>query len=53
MTIQNLIINNYNIDEGESTCIMSTHIWKMLSSPNFTPSLMTLQTYDGCPSQLQ
>jgi len=35
------------IDEGASTCIMSTSCWKNLGSPPFSRSSMTLKEFDG------
>lgn len=53
VTIKNLIIHRCIIDKGESTCVMSTHIFKMIGSVNRTLSLMTLWAYDGHPPQPQ
>ena len=49
--IQNLVIHQCIIDEGESTCVMSTFVWQKLGSPTVQPSTTTLRTYDGHSSQ--
>jgi len=41
------------IDEGASTCMMSTKIWKELGSPSLVPSTIKLGACDGQPSQSQ
>jgi hypothetical protein len=47
----NITIHHCIIDEGASTCIMSKTVWKQLGSPELIPSSITLQAYDGRPSQ--
>ena len=49
--IKNITVNQCIIDEGESTCVMSAHVWKWLGSTELVPSTITLRAYDGCPSQ--
>lgn len=39
------------IDEGASTCIMSTACWKAIGSPALNQSLNTLEAFNGCNSQ--
>lgn len=51
VTIKNITVNQCIIDEGESTCVMSAHVWKWLGSTELVPSTITLRAYDGCPSQ--
>ena len=53
MTVHNLVIHGCIIDEGTSTCIMSTHVQKNIISPKLEPSLMTLCDYDGYVAQPQ
>ena len=48
VTIRNLVTDQCIIDEGASTCIMSTFIWKNLGSPT-----TSLCTYNGRASQPQ
>ena len=33
ISIQNLVVHQCIIDEGESTCVMSTLVWQKLGSP--------------------
>jgi hypothetical protein len=49
--IKNLTVHRCIIDEGASTCVMSTNVWKRLGSPELVPSTITLRSYDGRPSQ--
>ena len=53
VTIQNLIIHRCIIDEGASTYILSTFVWKKLGSPTLQPSSTSLHAYDGRNVQLQ
>jgi hypothetical protein len=48
--IRNITVHRCIIDEGASTCIMSTTVWQKLGSPELTPSPITLRAYDGRPS---
>ena len=47
VTIQNLVIHQCIIDEGESNYVMSTFVWQKLGSPTLQPSTTSLHTYDG------
>ena len=47
VSIWNLVVHQCIIDEGESTYVMSTFIWKKLGSPTLQPSTTSLRTYDG------
>ena len=47
VTIHNLVIHQCIIDEGESTYVMSTFVWKKLGSPTLQPSFNALRAYDG------
>ena len=49
--IWNAHISRCIIDEGESTCVMSTSVWKQLGSPELAPSTITLRVWDGHASQ--
>ena len=51
VVIKNLIIHRCIINEGASTCIMSTLVKWRLGSPELTPSTITLRAYDGFLSQ--
>ena len=51
--VWNLFIHRYIIDEGASTCVMSTFVWHNLGSPTLQPSTTALCAYDGCVSQPQ
>jgi len=51
VTIRNLNVHRCIIDEGASTCIMSSFVWKKLGSPKLTPSTISLKAYDDCPSK--
>lgn len=51
--ICNRPIHRCIIKEGESTCIISKSIWKQIISPELIPSSITIQAYDGHPSQLE
>jgi hypothetical protein len=53
ITIKNLIIHHYIINEGESTFVMSNNVWKDICSSELLPSTLTLCDYDGHPSQTQ
>lgn len=39
------------IDEGASTCVMVSSVWKKLCSPNLSLPTITLRAWDGHPSQ--
>jgi hypothetical protein len=45
--IKKIIVQHCIIDDGESTCIMSKHVWKHLGYPELIPSTITLRAYDG------
>ena len=49
--VHNAIISRCIIDEGASTCVMSTAIWKQLKLPELSPSTITLRAWDGHSSQ--
>ena len=49
--IRNANVSRCIIDEGESTCVMSTSVWKQLGSPELAPSMITLPAWDGHASQ--
>ena len=51
ITMKNIIAHRCIIDEGASTCVMSTNVWKKLGSPELVPSIITLRAYDGQFSQ--
>ena len=53
MSIQNLVVHQCIVDEGASTCIMSTLVWHKLGSPILQPSSTTLRAYDGHPTKAQ
>lgn len=53
VTIHNLNVHRCIIDESTSTCIMSFFVWKKQSSPELTPSTISLKAYDGHPSKPQ
>ena len=42
VSIQNLVVHRCIVDEGTSTCVMSTLVWKKLGSPILQTSLTTL-----------
>lgn len=44
ITIKNIIIHRCIIDEGASTCVMSTHVWKNLGSPKPPNNLLILSS---------
>ena len=44
VSIWNLVVHQCIIDEGASTCLMSTFVWKKIGSPNLQPALCA---YDG------
>jgi len=50
VSIKNIIIHRCIIDEGESTCIMSTQVWKQLGLPYIFLSTISLHAYDGSTS---
>ena len=45
--IQNANVSWCIIDEGESTYVMSSLVWKQLGSPMFAPSTIALRLWDG------
>ena len=49
--IQNANVSWCIIDEGVSTCVMSTSVWKQLGSPDLATSMITLRAWDGHASQ--
>ena len=49
--IRNSNISCCIINEGASTCVMSTSVWKQLGSPELAPSTITLRAWDGHASQ--
>ena len=53
VTIQNVVIHRCIIDEGTSTCVMSTFIWNKLGAPTLQPSNTSLHAYDGRVAQPQ
>ena len=53
VSIWNLVVHPCIVDEGASTCIMSTLVWKKLGSPILQPSSTTLRAYDGHPTKSQ
>ena len=53
MSIQNLVVHRCIVDEGASTCVMSTLVWQKLGSPIRQPSSTTLQAYDVHPTKSQ
>ena len=53
ISIQNLVLHWCIVDEGESTCVMSTLVWQKLGSPILQPSSTTLGAYDGHPTKAQ
>ena len=52
-TIHNLVVHRCIIDEVESTCDMSTFVWKKLWTPTLQPSTTALRAYDGRSSHPQ
>ena len=53
VSIQNLVMHRCIVDEGASTCVMSTLVWQKLGSPILQPSSTTLRAYDGHPTKAQ
>ena len=53
VSIQNLVVHRCIVDEGASTCIMSTVVWQKLGSLILQPSSTTLRDYDGHPTKAQ
>ena len=53
VSIQNLVMHRCIINEGASTCIMSTLVWQKLGSPILQLSTTTLHAYDGHPTRAQ
>ena len=53
VSIQNLVVHRCIVDEGASTCVMSTLVWQKLGSPILQPSSTTLRAYDGHPTKAQ
>ena len=53
VSIRNLVVHRCIVDEGESTCVMSTLVWQKLGSPILQPSSTTLWAYDGHPTKSQ
>ena len=53
VSIKNLVMHQCIVDEGESTCVMSTLVWQKLGSPILQPSSTTIRAYDGHPSKAQ
>ena len=51
--VQNLVIHQCIINEGASTCVMSTFVWQKLGSPTLQPSTTSIHAYDGCAAQPQ
>lgn len=49
--IHNLDVHRCIIDEGASTCVMYSFIWKNLGSIELTPYTISLKDYDGRPSK--
>ena len=47
--IQNLVIHRCIIDEGESTCVMSTFVWQKIGSPTLQPSSTAPDMYFHFP----
>ena len=45
--IWNANVSRCIIDEGASTCVMSTLVWKQIGSPELDPSTITLRAWDG------
>ena len=53
VSIWNLVVHRCIIDEGASTCIMSTLVWQKLKSPILQSSTTMLRAYDGHPTRSQ
>ena len=53
VSIQNLVVHRCIVDDGESTCVMSTLVWQKLGSPILQPSSTTLWAFDGYPTKAQ
>ena len=53
VSIQNLVVLRCIIDEGASTCVMSTLVWQKLRSPILQSSTTMLHAYDGHPTRAQ
>ena len=53
ISIQNLVIHRCIINEGASTCVMSTFVWQKLGSPTLQSSTTTLRAYDGRSTKAQ
>ena len=53
ISIQNLVLHRCIIDEGESTCVMSTFVWQKLGSPTLQSSTTALHAYDGRSTKYQ
>ena len=48
-----MVVHWYIVDEGASTCVMSTLVWQKLGSPILQPSSTTLRDYDDHPTKAQ
>ena len=53
VSIRNLVVHQCIVDEGESTCVMSTLVWQKLGSPILQSSSTNLWAYDGHPTKAQ
>ena len=53
VSICNFVVYQCIVDEGASTCIMSTLVWQKLRSPILQPSSITLRAYDVHPTKSQ
>jgi len=51
ISIRNTTIHWCNIDEGTSTYVMATSVWKQLGSPDLFPATITLCAWEGHASQ--
>ena len=49
--IWNTNVSRCIIDEGASTCVMSTSVWKQLGSFELDPSTITLRAWNNHASQ--
>ena len=53
VSIWNLVVHRCIVDEGASTCVMSTLVWQKLRSPILQSSSTTLRAYDDHPTKAQ
>ena len=53
VSTRNLVVHRCIVDEGASTCVMSTLVWQKLGSLILQPSSTTLRAYDGHPTKAQ